>query len=130
MSQSTATVPQNPTNKPHAGLVIGCMKRVIATASSNTVQRSRSQLRPSIQAAYWLSSAPTSAIEEARARALDHRTGCPHLYARPTTTGKARTMEITRSQPVQPNQRLNNNVATTPAARYPKTPVHRIRSGG
>src|SRR5437867_10916935 len=87
------------------------------TASNSTVQRSRSELRPSIQLAYWLTSEPSSTPAEAKAKALDHRNGCPQRLARPTTTGKARTMEMTSSQPVQPNQRLNRRIATTTAAR-------------
>src|SRR5437773_4689128 len=96
-----------PTKSPHAGPLIGWLKRVIETASNSTVQRSRSELRPSIQLAYWLTSEPSSTPAEAKAKALDHRNGCPQRLARPTTTGKARTMEMTSSQPVQPNQRLN-----------------------
>src|SRR5437773_9715868 len=106
-----------PTKSPHAGPLIGWLKRAIETASNNTVQRSRSQLRPSIHPAYSLTREPSSAIAEMTARTLDHRNGCPHLLARPMTTGKARTMEMTSSQPVQSSQRLSSRIATTAAER-------------
>jgi hypothetical protein len=58
---TTANVPQNPTNTPHAGARMGWLNNPMETGSSRTAQTRRNQPRPPVQPKAWLITAEASA---------------------------------------------------------------------